>query len=469
MGTTNAEAGPAPAAKTDALVVFGATGDLAFRKIYPALQALVRRSALAIPVIGMGRGGGTLADFRQRVVDSLAEHGTADADSVTALTARLDYVDGDYADLETFRKLRAALGSARAPLYYLAIPPGMFATVVRHLHAAGCTAGASRVVVEKPFGRDSASAHSLNGVLHDAFDESSVFRIDHFLGKEPVQNLMYFRFANAFLEPVWNREHIASVQVTMAERIGVEGRGKFYEEVGAIRDVVQNHLLEVVVHLAMEKPTVAGVDALRNAKSDVLQRIRPLSPDDLVRGQYREYRDEPGVAADSRVETFAALRLHIDSERWRGVPFYIRAGKRLPTTVTEVTVELKRPPAAFADEWQAPPNYFRFRLGPDVVAIAVGARSKKPGAAMVGEPVELVVCNDSRGYMSAYERLIGDAMKGDHTLFARADAVELAWAVVDPVLGQPRELYLYDEETWGPPSADALIPDRDGWLCPSCE
>lgn len=455
--------------QTDALVVFGATGDLAFRKIYPALQALVKKSSLSIPVIGVARGGSTLDDFRRRVIDSLAAHGVKDKSSVAALTRLLGYVDGDYSESETFERLRETLGSAQAPLYYLAIPPTMFATVISHLHASGCTAGDARVVLEKPFGRDSASARELNRVLHESFDESAVFRIDHFLGKEPVQNLMYFRFANAFLEPVWNREHVASVQVTMAERIGVEGRGRFYEEVGAIRDVVQNHLLEVVAHLAMEPPTTGNADGLRDAKADLLCRIRPLSPKDLVRGQYRGYPEEPGVAVDSDVETFAALRLEIDSSRWRGVPFFIRAGKRLPTTVTEVTVELRRPAPVFATEPDASPNYFRFRLGPDRIEIAVGARSKKPGSAMVGEPVELLVCNDGREHMGAYERLIGDATKGDHTLFARADAVEHAWSVVDPVLGLEGPVHPYEPDTWGPAAADALTAERGGWLCPSCE
>ena len=456
----------AEAVRSDALVIFGATGDLAFRKIYPALQALVKKSSLSVPVVGMARGGNTLEDLRRRVRESLATHGEADEPSAAKLTRLLEYVDGDYSDPGTFRRLREALGKATAPLYYLAIPPGMFGTVIRNLHGAGCTAGKARVVVEKPFGRDLASARELNAVLQETFDERDVFRIDHFLGKEPVQNLMYFRFANAFLEPVWNRTHVASVQVTMAERIGVEGRGRFYEEVGAIRDVVQNHLLEVVAHLAMEPP--AGADGLRDAKAEVLRRIRPLSPDELVRGQYRGYREEPGVAGDSEVETFAALRLEIDSDRWRGVPFFIRSGKRLPVTVTEVTVELQRPAPVFGGEPDATPNYFRFRLGPDRVAIAVGARSKKPGAAMVGEPVELLVCDDGRGHMRAYERLIGDAMRGDDTLFARADAVEHAWSVVEPVLGDAGLVHPYEPDSWGPPAADALLANRGGWLCPSC-
>jgi glucose-6-phosphate 1-dehydrogenase len=454
---------------TDALVVFGATGDLAFRKIYPALQALVQRSALSIPVIGMARGGNTLDDFRQRVTASLAEHGRGDGKTVAALVGLLGFVDGDYSDPSTFARLREALGPAQAPLYYLAIPPGMFATVVTHLHEAGCAGGAARVVVEKPFGRDLKSARDLNRVLHARLDESAVFRIDHFLGKEPVQNLMYFRFANTFLEPVWNRQHVASVQVTMAEQIGVGGRGRFYEEVGAIRDVVQNHLLEVIAHLAMEPPAATNPDGLRDAKAEVLRRVVPLRPENVVRGQYRGYRKEDGVAPESEVETFAALRLEIDSRRWRGVPFFVRAGKRLPTTVTEVTVELRRPAPVFGADPGASPNYFRFRLGPDRIAIAVGARSKRPGPAMVGEPVELLVCDDGRRHMSAYERLIGDAMKGDHTLFARADAVEHAWSVVEPVLETRGNVHGYEPDTWGPVAADALTADRGGWLCPSCE
>jgi glucose-6-phosphate 1-dehydrogenase len=340
----------------------------------------------------------------------------------------------------------------------------MFSTVVRNLDSAGCAEGGAQVVVEKPFGRDLESAHALSETLHDVFPESAIFRIDHYLGKESVQNLLYFRFANSFLEPIWNSEYVASVQITMAEDFGVKGRGVFYDEVGAIRDVVQNHLLQVVAHIAMEPPAAMSTDALRDAKAAVLSHARPLAAEDVVRGQYAGYRDEDGVAPDSNVETFAAMRLAIDSERWHGVPFFIRTGKRLPTTVTEVVVELKRAATVLDEPPMCAPNYFRFRLGPERVAIALGALSKKPGSAMVGENVELVVRDDTRDHMSAYERLIGDAIRGERTLFAREDTVEHSWAIVDPVLDLPSPVQVYEPGTWGPEEANALTAEAGGWL-----
>ena len=443
---------------SDALVIFGATGDLAYKKIFPALHALTRRGLLDIPVIGVARSTWDRERFRERVRESLDEHGVFDKQAFQQLSSRLDYISGGYDEAGTYRKLREALGGSSHPLYYLAIPPSVFDDVVKGLTGSGCGSGA-RLIVEKPFGRDLASAEALNRTLHHCFDESAVYRIDHYLGKEAVQNLIYFRFANSFLEPIWDRDHIESVQITMFETLGVEGRGRFYEEVGAIRDVVQNHLLQVAALLAMDHPTRTDSESIRDEKMRVFRAMRPLRPEDVVRGQFRGYREEPGVAPDSQVETFVALRLNIDTWRWAGVPFYVRAGKQMPVTVTEVIVNLKPPPVAIFDA-PARPNYFRFRLSPDVM-ISLGARSKAPGEAMAGQDVELVARHDSPDEMSAYERLLGAALKGDESLFARQDSVLAAWRVVDPVLGRKSPAHIYEPNTWGPEEADRInLPDR---------
>jgi len=458
--------GAATREEADALVLFGATGDLCHRKIFPSLYQLVRRGRLKIPVIGVAKAGWTRVQLIERLRDSLKKN-VPDADPavVERLVALIQYVDGDYGSLETFRQLRKLLDTAQHPLHYLAIPPSMFPVVITQLAAADCDKGA-RVVIEKPFGRDLASAHALNQTLHRIFEERSIFRIDHYLGKEPVQNLLYFRFANSFLEPIWNRNYVASVQITMAEKIGVAGRGKFYDEAGAIRDVVQNHLLQVVAFLAMEPPVNGSGDALRDEKVKVFRAMRPLAPQDLVRGQFKGYRDEAGVAPDSKVETFAALRLSIDSWRWSGVPFYLRAGKCLPVDATEVVVELRPPPArVFGDAPPCQPNYVRFRVGPDV-AIALGAHTKLAGERMAGREVELFVDQKGPEEMEPYERLIGDAISGDSTLFAREDEVEAAWAVVDPVLNEDTPVYQYEPGTWGPAEAFNIIAGECGWHDP---
>ena len=454
--------------ESDAFVFFGATGDLAYKQIFPALEGLIRDEGFNLPIVGVAKAGWNLDQLKARAKDSLEKHGDLDRDAFGKLTSLLRYVDGDYNDPNTFAQLRKELGTAKQPLHYLAIPPTLFATVAEGLAASGC-ADDARVVVEKPFGRNLASAQELNRILHRYFPEERIFRIDHFLGKEPVQNILYIRFANPMFEPIWNRNYVRSIQITMAENFGVEDRGKFYDEAGAVRDVVQNHLLQVLANLTMDPRTGEDHDASRDQKAALLKAVRPLAPSEVVRGQYNGYRSVPGVAAASTVETYVALRLFIESWRWSGVPIYIRAGKMLPVTATEIFVEFKRPPMeTFGEIVPGNSAHLRMRISPDI-AIGMGVRVKTPGERMTGSDVELALTEQAADDTPPYQRLLADAMRGLTDLFARQDLVEAQWRAVEPILGNVTPLYHYEPGAWGPEEAHQLIAGDGPWIDPKVQ
>ena len=452
------------AAPSDALVFFGATGDLAFKQIFPALQGLVREEGIDIPIVGVAKSGFSLDQFRDRARESLRHHGSFNEADFARLLELLNYVDGDYNDPQTFQLVKKAVGPAQRPLHYLAIPPALFALVVSALAGAGLSDNA-RLIVEKPFGRDRASARALNETLHAYFPEEAIFRIDHYLGKEPVQNIVYTRFANSTFEPLWNRHYIRGIQITMAESFGVDDRGAFYDATGALRDVVQNHMLQVVANLMMDPPTGEECEASRDQKAALLKAVRPLDKESLVRGQYQGYRSVHGVKPGSTVETYAALRLFVDSWRWAGVPVHIRAGKRLPLTAAEVLVEFHRPPReVFGD--QGGRSHVRMRLGPDV-CIAMGLRVKRPGEQMIGEVVELTLAEQAASLTPPYQRLLGDAISGISDLFGREDVIDAQWRIVEPVLADPPPCHEYEPGSWGPEAANALIGADGPWRNPA--